>query len=163
MRILTHNLLQCHVKGCTSSNFPLKLEEVEVEQRESEFNPDFLINFLSRLEWSALATAASQVRQVVPCHRSLPTTSKPVLRLVNGGSLQSFGEAGCGLMSLMLPRPCCYCSKVGLMDFPDSMPSETQDEDFLRLLHKLLIEVLAGTLAFDLPSSFSCFLTLFCI
>ena len=30
MRLITHNLLQCHVKSCTSDNFPLQFQDVEL-------------------------------------------------------------------------------------------------------------------------------------
>ena len=62
VRLITHNLLACHAKGCTSNNFPLQLKDVQVELREAEFNPDFLRGFIPRLEWGALVDAARQVR-----------------------------------------------------------------------------------------------------
>ena len=62
VRLVTHNLLACHAKGCTSNNFPLQFKDVQVELREAEFNPDFLRGFISRLEWGALVDAARQVR-----------------------------------------------------------------------------------------------------
>lgn len=62
VRLITHNLLACHAKGCTTNNFPLQFKDVSIELREAEFNPDFLKNFLSRLEWKALVDAARQVR-----------------------------------------------------------------------------------------------------
>ena len=61
VRLITHNLLACHAKGCTSNNFPLQFKDVQVELREAEFNPDFLRGFISRLEWGALVDAARQV------------------------------------------------------------------------------------------------------
>jgi multifunctional methyltransferase subunit TRM112 len=61
VRLITHNLLACHVKGCTSNNFPLEFKDVQVVLRESEFNPDFLRGFIPKLEWSALAGAAREV------------------------------------------------------------------------------------------------------
>ncbi|KAG4108230.1 Trm112p-domain-containing protein [Neocallimastix lanati (nom. inval.)] len=54
MRLLTHNMLQCHVKGCNIDNFPLKLEEIEIEELEAEFNVDFINSMLNRLDWRAL-------------------------------------------------------------------------------------------------------------
>ena len=62
VRLITHNLLACHAKGCTSNNFPLRFQDVAVELREAEFNADFLRGFLPRLEWPALVDAARQVR-----------------------------------------------------------------------------------------------------
>lgn len=64
VRLITHNLLACHVKGCTTNNFPLIFQDVEVELQETEFNPDFIRNMLSRLEWTALINAAKQVRAI---------------------------------------------------------------------------------------------------
>jgi multifunctional methyltransferase subunit TRM112 len=62
VRLITHNLLACHVKGCTSNNFPLEFKDVRVELREAEFNPDFLRGFRPKIEWTALVEAARQVR-----------------------------------------------------------------------------------------------------
>ncbi|KAJ7594935.1 Trm112p-domain-containing protein [Mycena floridula] len=61
VRLITHNLLACHVKGCNSNNFPLQLKDVEIETREAEFNPEFLKTFLPKLEWTALVEAARQI------------------------------------------------------------------------------------------------------
>lgn len=63
MRLFTHNFLQCHVKGCTQNNFPLRITDAEVQRKEADFNPAFLIGFLDKLEWGALRTAV----QDVPC------------------------------------------------------------------------------------------------
>jgi hypothetical protein len=62
VRLITHNLLACHVKGCTTNNFPLKLTNIELALREAEFNPDFLRGFLPRIEWDALIQASREVR-----------------------------------------------------------------------------------------------------
>jgi multifunctional methyltransferase subunit TRM112 len=62
VRLITHNLLACHAKGCTSNNFPLELKDVQIELREAEFNPDFLRGFLPKVDWPALVGAARQVR-----------------------------------------------------------------------------------------------------
>ncbi|KAJ7454800.1 hypothetical protein FB451DRAFT_1279433 [Mycena latifolia] len=61
VRLITHNLLACHVKGCTSNNFPLEFKDVQVVLRESEFNPDFLRGFIPKIEWPALTGAARQL------------------------------------------------------------------------------------------------------
>ncbi|KAG6826541.1 hypothetical protein H0H92_015423 [Tricholoma furcatifolium] len=61
VRLITHNLLACHVKGCTTNNFPLQLRDVQIELREAEFNPDFLKGFMPKLEWKALVDAARQL------------------------------------------------------------------------------------------------------
>jgi len=61
VRLITHNLLACHVKGCTTNNFPLQLTDIELALREAEFNPDFLRGFLPRIEWGALIQASREV------------------------------------------------------------------------------------------------------
>lgn len=59
VRLITHNLLACHAKGCTVNNFPLLLQDVQIELHEQEFNSDFIKNILPRLEWRALVDAAT--------------------------------------------------------------------------------------------------------
>ncbi|KAH7886804.1 hypothetical protein F5I97DRAFT_1936423 [Phlebopus sp. FC_14] len=61
VRLITHNLLACHVKGCTTNNFPLIFQDVHVELQEADLNPDFIRNIVPRLEWDALVDAAKQV------------------------------------------------------------------------------------------------------
>ncbi|KAF8586669.1 Trm112p-domain-containing protein [Ramaria rubella] len=61
VRLITHNLLACHAKGCTSNNFPLAFKDVQIEFREAEFNGDFLKGFLPKVEWRALVDAARQL------------------------------------------------------------------------------------------------------
>ena len=41
MKLLTHNLLECHIKGVTNK-YPFKVEASQVETCECDFNPDFL-------------------------------------------------------------------------------------------------------------------------
>ena len=64
VRLITHNLLACHAKGCTSNNFPLKLTNVTLALREADFNPDFLRGFLPRIEWDALIQASREVQHL---------------------------------------------------------------------------------------------------
>jgi multifunctional methyltransferase subunit TRM112 len=63
VRLLLHNLLSCHAKGCASSpaSFPLVFQDVEIEIREAEFNADFVTGFLPKIEWGALVSSARQV------------------------------------------------------------------------------------------------------
>ncbi|TFK51244.1 Trm112p-domain-containing protein [Heliocybe sulcata] len=61
VRLITHNLLACHVRGCNSNNFPLQFQDVQIGLREAEFNPDFLRGFLPKIEWNALVGAARQL------------------------------------------------------------------------------------------------------
>ncbi|KAF9492117.1 Trm112p-domain-containing protein [Pleurotus eryngii] len=54
VRLITHNLLACHAKGCTTNNFPLQFKDAEIEHREAEFNPDFIRGLLPKIEWKPL-------------------------------------------------------------------------------------------------------------
>jgi multifunctional methyltransferase subunit TRM112 len=72
VRLITHNLLACHAKGCTSNNFPLQLKDVQVALREADFNSDFIRGFLSKIEWDALVNAARQVPLAAPYLNSAP-------------------------------------------------------------------------------------------
>lgn len=63
VRLITHNLLACHAKGCTSNNFPLKFQDAQVEIREADFNEDFLRGFMPKIEWDALVSGAREVIQ----------------------------------------------------------------------------------------------------
>jgi len=61
VRLITHNLLACHAKGCTTNNFPLKFSNVKLALRDADFNPDFLRGFLPRIEWDALVQASREI------------------------------------------------------------------------------------------------------
>ncbi|CAJ0632823.1 9748_t:CDS:2 [Entrophospora sp. SA101] len=74
MRLVTHNMLQCHAKGCNSNNFPLDLFEVEIETQEADFSPQFIRNMISKLDWDALVKTALQVNiKILP--ETLPNLS----------------------------------------------------------------------------------------
>lgn len=73
VRLITHNLLACHVKGCESNNFPLAFANAQVEIREADYNPDFLKGFYPKIEYNALVTAARQVCRLRPCAGSQST------------------------------------------------------------------------------------------
>lgn len=38
MKLLTHNFLQCHVKG-VKNGYPLKIEAVQIEVRDADYDP----------------------------------------------------------------------------------------------------------------------------
>ncbi|KAJ1992662.1 hypothetical protein H4R33_000935 [Dimargaris cristalligena] len=63
MRLLTHNMLQCHVKSCNDPalNFPLQFQEVELEQIEAEENEALLLNLVGKIDWPALVQTTSEL------------------------------------------------------------------------------------------------------
>ncbi|KAI8818973.1 uncharacterized protein EV422DRAFT_536130 [Fimicolochytrium jonesii] len=59
MRLITHNVLQCHAKQCPpGASYPLALRNVELEAVEAEFNEDFVRRMLDRLDWNVLVDTA---------------------------------------------------------------------------------------------------------
>jgi len=65
MRLFTHNLLRCNIKN-VKSGYPLKIEVVKLEEREEEFNPEFLKNILPKINWSVLVQAAAAFKVELP-------------------------------------------------------------------------------------------------
>lgn len=63
MKFLTTNFVQCAVKSCarSSDSFPLSYAGVELVQQEVDFDPDFIVNILPKIEWNALLTVAKEV------------------------------------------------------------------------------------------------------
>ena len=63
MKLLTHNFLNCAAKECKASPnaLPLKFHQVELAHVEMDYNPQFLINVLPSVEWSALVQTAIEV------------------------------------------------------------------------------------------------------
>jgi len=62
VRLITHNLLACHAKGCVSSNnFPLVFKDAQVEIREADYNEDFLRGFIPKIEWGALVRGSREL------------------------------------------------------------------------------------------------------
>lgn len=57
MKLLTHNMLSCHIKGVTNG-YPFKIEAETVEVREADYDPDFLRHIYGRIEWPALVEGA---------------------------------------------------------------------------------------------------------
>lgn len=58
MKLLTHNMLQCHIKG-VQNGYPLKIEAEKVEVREMDYEPDFLRHIFPRIQWDALREGAA--------------------------------------------------------------------------------------------------------
>ena len=64
MKLITHNLLMCNRKGCTTNNFPLLLKVVSYkdydEETAMECTRPLMSRLLEKLDWPALrATVAS--------------------------------------------------------------------------------------------------------
>lgn len=106
MRILTHNLLMCNVKGCVSGNFPLVIRAKQVEKVASPFKAVFVLNILPKLDWPALVKGAADVRTLFPPLPSLKFSlySSDSFCLESTAALLSFALASAApLLFILLP------------------------------------------------------------
>jgi multifunctional methyltransferase subunit TRM112 len=60
MRLITHNMLKCNVRG-VENGYPLKIEAEKVEVVEVEFDADMVRSTLSKIQWLALQAAATNL------------------------------------------------------------------------------------------------------
>lgn len=62
MRLLTHNLLQCHVKGCTTNSYPLALKNIKFQkvEIEAEKATALFARMLPKLDYGAVKSALDQ-------------------------------------------------------------------------------------------------------
>ncbi|KAJ3337419.1 hypothetical protein HDU93_001119 [Gonapodya sp. JEL0774] len=65
-------MLQCHAKGCTKDNFPLRIVDAELENADADFNPQFLRRMLDKIEWTALVQTSFALG-VAKLPEALPT------------------------------------------------------------------------------------------
>ena len=68
MRLLTHNLLMCNKRGCTSDHFPMKIKPTKIVVEESEFSPDEVRAMYPKLDWAALVSGAKDVCLILFAH-----------------------------------------------------------------------------------------------
>lgn len=62
MRLLVHNLLECKIKGCKpSSSYPLTLRSIEIKRNPTNYNPDFIKNLLTKIDYKAFLTSVEQI------------------------------------------------------------------------------------------------------
>lgn len=63
MKFMTTNFVQCAVRECskTTDAFPLKYSDLTLVSQETDFDPDFVLNILPRLDWPALVKVAEEV------------------------------------------------------------------------------------------------------
>jgi hypothetical protein len=70
MRLLSHNLLMCNVKNCNKNNYPLKIVVDKSQIIEKEFNKEFVLRLIPKIDWSALYKTVVSVRIVFPIHNN---------------------------------------------------------------------------------------------
>jgi len=57
MKLLTHNMLQSHIKN-VKQGYPFKIEADKIEVKELDYDPDFLRHIYPRINWNVLKEAA---------------------------------------------------------------------------------------------------------
>ena len=84
MKFITSNFVRCAVKSCdgTEGSFPLNFQDCKLQLEEQEFNEEFIISMLERLDWSALVKVASQLgnNAIPPQKPSLDDINEVILK-----------------------------------------------------------------------------------
>ena len=119
MRLLTHNLLECHIKG-VKRRYPFGIEAAEVAEAEVELNPEFLRHVFPKLRWEALAAAAAQLGAELPAEADEGM-------LEDAGFLEKLHHA---LMEVEVVEGALVCPETG-RKFPvkDGIPNMLLNED----------------------------------
>ncbi|KAG1680207.1 hypothetical protein FOA52_000321 [Chlamydomonas sp. UWO 241] len=104
MKLLTHNMLACHIKG-VKNNYPFLIEAVNVETRDADYNPDFLKHIFPRIVWPAFMEGARALK----CEAGLPDVATPEM-LEDNDFLQKFHHA---LLEVVLEEGALVCPETG--------------------------------------------------
>ncbi|KDD72168.1 hypothetical protein H632_c3758p0 [Helicosporidium sp. ATCC 50920] len=86
MKLLTHNMLQCHIKG-VKNGYPFKIKADKVEVVDADFDADFLKHIFPRIQWKALVEGAAAMGV-----DNLPAEATPAM-LEDDDFLQAFHHA----------------------------------------------------------------------
>mmetsp|Transcript_17913 Transcript_17913/g.17228 ORF Transcript_17913/g.17228 Transcript_17913/m.17228 type:complete len:125 (+) Transcript_17913:112-486(+) len=57
MRLITHNMLKCNIKG-VENGYPLRIEVEKTEILPSDYDAALTISMLKKIQWKALRSAA---------------------------------------------------------------------------------------------------------
>ncbi|KAL0699855.1 hypothetical protein Bca4012_055977 [Brassica carinata] len=98
MRLITHNMLSCNIKGVTNG-FPLKIEAEKVIEKEVDFNPDFLRHMFAKIEWKALVEATrsmgyAELPEDSPDAAAIDSADETFLRKLHHALLELHLEEG---------------------------------------------------------------------
>ncbi|KAG7014318.1 Multifunctional methyltransferase subunit TRM112-like protein, partial [Cucurbita argyrosperma subsp. argyrosperma] len=103
MRLLTHNMLSSNIKGVVNG-FPLRIEVEKVVEKQVDFNPDFVKNMFSKIEWKPLVDASRTMG-----YAELPEEAESSM-LDSHDFLQRFHHA---LLELHLEEGALICPGTG--------------------------------------------------
>ncbi|KAJ8327737.1 hypothetical protein BDV3_003515 [Batrachochytrium dendrobatidis] len=87
-------MLQCHVKGCNVDNFPLQIQDAEVETIEADFSSGFIRRLIPKIHWPAFVhTALSIGIDILP--ETLPEEpNEELLHLIHKVALETRVKQG---------------------------------------------------------------------
>jgi hypothetical protein len=104
-----------------------------LKQEESEFNPDFIVRLLGKLDWDALRKTAAEA--------SAPRHGKSQ----GGWDLAAVVAAHVGLAQLFTAAPLTrppLRPQLGIAELPAEKPSKPEDDEgFLKSVHDLIMDV----------------------
>ena len=60
MKLISHNILQYNMKG-GKKGYPLIIQATKIEEVKSEFNPEFLVKMMDRLEYPVIVHALEMI------------------------------------------------------------------------------------------------------
>ena len=126
MKLLTHNLLQ---SPGTRHGYPLAIEAEKVETVETEFNPDFLVRMVEKLDYPGLVTTIATVR-----HRH--TLAARPRHALTQRARNTWSHRRSDRAATLAPQ-------LGMQEsLPAAVPANFgEDEGFLKALHHVLLEV----------------------
>jgi multifunctional methyltransferase subunit TRM112 len=61
MKLITHNILTSNIIKGVTKGFPLKINAIKVENVSVDYNKDFIVRILQRIEYDALRGAVNDV------------------------------------------------------------------------------------------------------
>ncbi|WZZ58465.1 multifunctional methyltransferase subunit TRM112 homolog A [Brassica napus] len=107
MRLMTHNMLSCNIKGVTNG-FPLKIEAEKVIEKEVDFNPDFLRHMFAKIEWKDLVEAARSLG-----YAELPEDSPDATVIESAADESLLKKLHHALLELHLEEGALVCPETG--------------------------------------------------
>jgi len=123
MKLLTHNMLQCTVKGCTK-NYPLLVIVKELEREDKEFSAAFITRMLPRLDWKAVAMLAKQLNAQDRIPEELPPINEAIQNETFLQNLHDF------LLNTSIKEGCLKCPGCN-REYPikEGIPNMLLNED----------------------------------
>eukprot|EP00039_Didymoeca_costata_P031089 m.33061 g.33061 ORF g.33061 m.33061 type:complete len:154 (-) comp8484_c0_seq1:807-1268(-) len=84
MKLLTQNMMASHVKG-VQNGYPLNLKATEITEEEVEFEEEFIVKMLPRIDVTALRTTLGQIGklELLPATPESPETNTEYLQALH--------------------------------------------------------------------------------